>query len=505
MGYKDSVQEAISKRLSGFTGRDRAVLVGRLILRPRTSLEELGNRHNVTRERVRQLEAQIKSEMRLWLDSEEVVRAFCEQVVEATGTIAPLEKVLQKAPEILDPISIHLAPDETLTFPAWQVIQHLDESFEGDGGRFFLESIDKVELRFDAHFTVAAGEDEFLLLEHFLKAFAGWGAASPDELLIWAQSRGYKVILGALVSPGVKAMHDLAAIALRINGSPMTTEELHGIVATSKSIRSLANQMSAESKLQRVGADSWGLVEWGGERFSSIRNAILARVDVSGSALLQDLIDEMVEKFGVAESSVKAYSGAWPLKCERGVVSRDDSHSTPQGRPFAKSRGCFISDLGFAFRTQVTSDHLRGSGSQFPTALAVALGISIGETLLFKIPGTPKSIRLRWKGSQATISTIRADLEILQAQIGDEIVITFIEGDAHFSKLPNPLDEPFMDLGRLCLIPPATPVTRISIARAIGLDETTVWDEILQSALARKDEQLTAAIQRVIHRLLNPA
>lgn len=502
--HNGSIAEQLKNLIETFDSRDRTILYARIISKPKVTLESAGAQLNLTRERVRQLEKLVKERVANFLASNDVVEAYCDSVIDATGLLAPFSRVLEQVPESLEVISIQIDAEHLVIMPIWKAVQALATCFETDGDWFYIGSREQVVNLFAAKFVEVSGEKKFIEVSEVFNTFANWGAASPDELLLWAKSLGYKVVLGALVSPSVRSMNDLAVIALAIKGLPMTSEAIHGTVASSKSVRSLANQMSDDSRLQRVGADSWGLVEWGDEEFLSIREAILARVDLSGSAALVDLIEELTTKFGVAESSVRVYAASWPLKSEGGIVSRQEEQITPKGRPFPRSRGSYVIDDNFAFRTTVTFDHLRGSGSQFPTALAVALGNSIGSSLVFNTLSGPGQIRLSWNGNQATISTIKAELELIDAVEGDEICVVFNSSIAAFKKLPDVTGDPFEDLGRLCLMPPEVKVTRVSVAKSIGLDETSVWDEILQSAMARKDSNLVKAVRKVISHLLKP-
>lgn len=498
------ISQQLDRLFARFSPRDKVIFISRIVLQPKKSLEEVGDELNLTRERVRQLEKLIKAELESWLAQNAAVGSFSDQVVDHTGFVARFADVLERMPEVLEQISIPMASGLAEQLPAWRVVEALDRSFQCDGNWFYAPSMEEVCRRFDKSFDDVAGDKGFIPSDQVIDAFEGWGSASPEDLVLWAQSRGYKSIRGALVAPRVRAMEDLAAVVLELNGSPMSTTELHQLVASTKSIRSLANQLATHDRVQRVGAESWGLAEWGHERFSSIRDAILARVERLGSAPLTDLIQEMTSKFGVAESSVRVYATSWPLKCEKGVVTLQEEKNTPTGRPFAKSRGSFITSEGFAFRTTVTSEHLRGSGSQFPTALAVALGSIIGESLVFRSSTTGGALRVGWNGNQANISTIRAEIEAIEAQAGDEIAIYFNSSLATFVKLPPPTGDPFEDLGRLSLIPSSERVSRIAVAKSIGLDETAVWDEVLQSVIARKDAEHVRAVEKVIDRLLNP-
>lgn len=499
-----SVVEQVKNLVATFDSRDRTILFTRILADPKITLESVGVQLNLTRERVRQLEKIVKERVASFLNSNDLVGSYCDSVVDATGMLAPFSRVAEQVPEILEDIFIQIDPEHLVTIPTWRAVQALESCFECDGDWFYVGSREQVVSLFAARFVEVSGEKKFIEVSEVFSAFDDWGTASPEELILWAQSLGYKVVLGALVSSSVRSMNDLAVIALAIKGTPLTTAAIHQTVASSKSVKSLANQMSVDSRLQRVGADVWGLVKWGDEEFLSIREAILTRVDKSGSVALGDLIEELTTKFGVAESSVRAYSAAWPLKSEGGLVSRQEGQVTPKGRPFSRSRGSYVSEAGYAFRTTVTLDHLRGSGSQFPTALALALGGSIGASLVFTTPSKSGQIRLNWNGNQATISTMKSELELIGAVESDEICISFNSSMATFRKLPSASGDPFEDLGRLCLISPEAKVTRVSVAKSIGLDETAVWDEILQSAIARKDKDLVRAVRKVMSQLIKP-
>lgn len=490
--------------LNSLGPRERTILLYRLLLKPKRTLDAVGIELKLTRERVRQIEKSIRQALDNWISTNEEINVFCERVVEATGLVATSSSVFEQFPEAREEVSVEITKGELVTIPIWQLVQNLTGAFQKDGNWFFAPDKNAVSEIFKSKFSASSGEKLFVEPDQILDVFEGWGSASPDELLTWAQSIGYRIVCGALLAPSVKSMNDLSAIALEIKGTPMSTSELHQKVAASKSARSLANQITEDPRIHRVGPESWGLVEWGNEEFTSIRDAILLRVDETGTYLVDDLVVQLTSKFGVAESSVRAYAASWPLKSEGGVVSRQEHDVTPQGRPFPRSRGSYITEGKYAFRTQVTFDHLRGSGSQFPTALAVSLGNSIGQAKVFSSVTTGNPIRLSWNGNQATISTMKAELEQIGAATGDDIVAIFDAGTVHFVKLEPSSGEAFRDLGRLCLIPVSEKVSRITVARSIGLDETAVWDEILQSANARKDKELEDAVKRVIEQLLNP-
>lgn len=499
-----SISAQIFKFTESLDSRERTILLARLIARDKLTLDAVGVKLKVTRERVRQLEKLVVAKLGDWRDSNDAFRVLCDRILDSTGLVAPYSKILDEVPEIVENIAIQDWPNKPLSLPAWQVIQGLDGSFEGDGSWFYVGSRDEVVKLFKSKYNELSHGKRYIESNRVLDVFDGWGSANPDELLAWVQSIGYKIVHGALLPPGGRSMNDLAFIALSIKGSPMTTAELHETAAAAKSIRSLANQMSTDERLRRVGAESWGLVEWGGEEFTSIRNAILARVAEGESVHIDDLANDIASRFGVAESSVRTYASAWPLKSVKGMVSRQEEIITPQGRPFPRSKGAFVTAEGYAFRTTVTAEHLRGSGSQFPTALAVALGGSIESSLVFSSAAGLGDIRLGWNGSQATISTIRAELEALGAKAGDELAVFFQNSEVEFELLEPSVGDPSSDLGRLCLIPPSIVVNRVNVARALGLDETSVWDEIRQSALARKDSELTTSINGVIELLRKP-
>jgi hypothetical protein len=504
MNFEESISKEFSKFVGSFDYRDREILYSRFIRQPRATLESIGAQLNLTRERVRQLEESVKTTLDKWVSSNPTFADFSDSVIGSTQLVARSSNVFSEIPGSLDEVSIMISPTETVSVPAWQLVQSLSRTFESVDDWTFAPDRSKVIELFNSKFEEVSKYGKFVMAPDVMEIFDGWGSASPEDLLLWTQSIGYKVFLGALVAPSVRSMNDLASVALAVKGSSMSTSEIHQTVAASKSVRSLANQMAEDSSIRRVGIETWGLSEWGDEEFSSIKDAILARVGIGESIPLEDLIAELTSKFGVAESSIRAYAAAWPLKSEQSMVSRQEVKVTPNGRPFPRAKGSYITEDGYAFRTTVTFDHARGSGSMFPTSLAVALGNSIGEKMFFTSTSTSAPIRLGWNGNQANISTIKNELDAIEATVGDEVFLTFNAGSVSFQKLADREEDPFLELGRLCLIAPSKSLTRLTVARAIGLDETAVWDEILQSAKARKDTDFVNAVRRVIDRLLNP-
>lgn len=501
---RQSIAEQVQTLIESLNSRDRVILQSRFLSDDKVTLDAVGMRLNLTRERVRQLERDLMSRLQNWQITNDVVGQFCNEVVDSIGLVASRFFVTSEFPELSEEIEIQqsIAVGE---LPIWRVLQGLFGYFECDGSWFYANSRNHVVSLFNSRFDELTGGEKYLHPNRVLEVLDGWGSADPEELLRWIESLGYRFVHGALVPPETKSMNDLAFVALSVSGLPMTTQDLHRVVAATKSIRSLANQMSTDPRLQRIAVDTWGLVQWGGEAFTSIRDALLARVGEGEFIPLSDLVQDIASRFGVAESSIRTYASGWPFKCERGIVSRQEETVTPQGRPFPRSRGAFVIPGGYAFRGVVTVDHLRGSGSQFPTALAVTMGSSIDSSLTFASTAGLGAIRLGWNGNQPTMSTLKAELDLLDAKVGDAFAVLFRDSSAEVLLLPPAIGDPFADLGRLCLISKPNEVTRVSVAKSLGLDESAVWDEILQSAEARKDTELVTALESVIELILSRA
>ena len=64
------LKESVARFGEGLTGRERQIFVERLLSEEPLTLQEIGKRYGVSRERARQLESRLKEKIRIFLESE---------------------------------------------------------------------------------------------------------------------------------------------------------------------------------------------------------------------------------------------------------------------------------------------------------------------------------------------------------------------------------------------------------------------------------------------------
>lgn len=145
--------------------------------------------------------------------------------------------------------------------------------------------------------------------------------------------------------------------------------------------RSSANMLIAHGgdACFRVDRHRFALRVRGQTAYRGLIEEIAARVDAAvGGVPLAELMRELMERYQVAESSIRTYAGTHPFHVEEGVVRRRPAE-VPSSEVMASTRSCFWWSGRWWFRTPVDKDLLRGSGRPIPKPLADYLGLKQGE------------------------------------------------------------------------------------------------------------------------------
>jgi hypothetical protein len=283
-------------------------------------------------------------------------------------------------------------------------------------------------------------------------------------------------------------VQDYGAAVLSIVGSPLSAQEIVDRFVLERSAASLRNAMSGDERFERVDRDRWALREWGMEAYAGVRSLIRERVARSGGrAPLDDLVEYITGRYTVTASSVVAYASSPPFQCKSGVVTLASDDREVRKTP-EQTRRLFRRPDAWAYRVRITADHLRGSGSAAPVAIAGLLDLQFGQTRQLPSPLGPQAVS--WTAIQPSFGTIRRFL--LEDDIAvDTEAFLVINDDGSFSFEPardltgNPL------LDALSLI--GAPVTadsdeaRSLLAGAVGLSAATPITSVIGSYRERGD------------------
>lgn len=392
------------------------ILEQRLFADEPTTLDQLGTRFEVTRERVRQIEGKARAAMADAL-ADGPLDMVASTVRSLIGTIRPLSDLLRLMPALAREV-------ESVGQPAWRVIDRLDDAYEIEEGWCVLPTLTAAkdwtwtQLRERAdHYGVVRIEDIDLV-----------DAASPEQTddltKEWLARCGY-IVDGDNVLTRTQSVGDYAAAILSINGSPMSSQEIIDRFAFERSAGSLKNAMSIDDRFERVDRDRWALTEWGMDAYAGVRSVIRQELaNAGGRIAVETLLEKITGKYSVTSSSVIAYASAPPFESSGGVV-RLASASREVRKPPERTSRLFRRADAWVYRVRISHDHLRGSGSVAPVAIASILGLQYGDRTQLESDLGPQSIN--WIGTQPAFGTIRRFL--LEHDVPADTDVFLVIGD----------------------------------------------------------------------------
>ena len=458
------------------------VLGSRLFADEPITLDQLGQVHGVTRERIRQIEGKARGAL-LSIIEEGPLAAVAESARDLIGTIRPLADLLELIPALGATVQ-HVGQ------PAWRLLDRLDDAYEIEDGWCVVPTMREAEVvtqKFLEESTNQYGVirlDEVRLIE----------TSHPERLVeltaAWITHCGY-VVDGGFVLTRTSSVNDYAAAVLAIDGSPLSTQEIVDRFVFDRSPRSLSNQLSADDRFERVDRDRWALKEWGLEAYSGIRSVIREQVARGGGrARLTDLVEYITSRYSVSGSSVVAYAGAAPFATKDGVVKIATAGQGARKAP-ERTRRLFRRSNSWAYRVKISTDHLRGSGSVAPHAIATVLDLQAGETRQLDNPLGPQSVA--WTGLQPQFGTIRRFLMAEDVAAGAEAFLV-IHDDGTFSfeltrdLIGNPLADALALAGAPAVIDREE--ARLALARALRLPDESPVTSIIGGFRERGDDDI---------------
>lgn len=489
--YRYDVFAAI-RRVLAFSPRSLDVLKTRLYAGKRKrTLQELGLELNVTRERVRQIEGELKKqiEARLAASENAGVRRAAARLRDQVGGCRRLTDLPERAAWGLDlqeaptpEQALHARFLMALAGPWHEHQQWLLHQSWADLPRRTQEELS--ERLKDGPIP----EPEVLAL---LRA-AGVPEADAD---VWLRLVCRCRVIDGLVVEWTGSMADKAAAILQMRGEPLSLEEIAEALGPDTNFRSMINQIQGDERFMRRGLKLYGLRRWGGEEYTTIKEEIEQEIErEGGAATLEHLISTLCSQFGVSEASVRAYSGDAPfIRTPDGRIAVGEGKARYERRAIEDCRGCFQLGPSWAWRVVVDGEIVRGSGRPVPTAMVQHLGIRPGEVRTMQTP--VGEIALRY-GRQATIGSLRRAAAHVGALEGDRLfVVLQSEASLEFRRVPQDSVGNASGLERLArevgVEPDAGEDPVEVVARALGLppDEYRLG-AIRRRLRARREEEL---------------
>ncbi|WP_102417223.1 sigma factor-like helix-turn-helix DNA-binding protein [Mycobacterium sp. 4858] len=479
--------------LSVLDTRATEVLSARLFADDPVTLDQLGQRYDVTRERIRQIEGQARGTMMTVVSKDGPLAMISESVRGLIGTIRPLDDLLEMIPALGREV-------ERVGQPAWRLLDRLDDAYEIEDGWCVVPTMSAALELTRTQLAERANQYGVVRLDELDLVESSHPDRRPDLTASWLTHCGY-IISGECVLVRTSSVGDYAAAVLFLEGSPLSSQEIVDRFVFDRSARSLGNALGDDDRFERVDRDRWALKEWGMEAYTGIRSMIRELVARSGGrARLNDVVEYITGRYSVSASSVVAYAAAAPFTTKDGIVQLGGER-TARKSP-RRTRRLFRRADGWAYRVRITTDHLRGSGSVAPIAIATILDMTEGQTVQLDSPLGPQAVA--WTGIQPSFGTIRRFL--MEGDIAaDTEAFLVIHDDRSFSfeRARDVVDEPIADA--LTLIgagPTSDPAeARVALATAIELPEDAPVSSIIGDYRVRGDDDVADLLLAVREQL----
>ncbi|GAA3420852.1 sigma factor-like helix-turn-helix DNA-binding protein [Streptosporangium vulgare] len=484
--------ELIDEVFATLDERQRAIARDRLYASQRATLDDLAQRFSVTRERIRQIERDLRDHVEAWLAKDDAAPliAHVSWLRGRLGSAVPADDLAAAVPW-------HRTDLATLGIPSWRFVRTLLTGYEQVDG-----------------WLVAGGADE--LREKTRQLFTD-GPRPLDEAVTLASQLGIREdvaerwliavpqlrVLENHVVPWPRSVNDKAEAVLAVAGGPLTPEEIQERIGEDYSLVGIRNQLTADDRFLRVDRNKYGLSRWGGEQYLGIREMIVREIERSnGEASVNTIVTNLTGRYDVSESSVRAYAGGPGFeRTQRGwirVAGAEQSDYQPR-RDVSETRRCFRSRDGrWWHRVDVNAEHLRGSGSPLPTGFAAHLGMAPGGQLTASTPSG--DVVISWH-NQPTMGSIRPVLIAANASEGDHVFLTVSDGGELLTRYLPAASPALPALNRaLHLIGYTAPVASEAegvrlIGARIGLSEGCTREEVIARLRDRGDREILAFLE----------
>jgi DNA-binding phage protein len=512
-----SPSHVMAQFLAELDDRENDVLRYRLLpLEAGAPLDELARRHDLSRERIRQIETRVKGRLATLRNSpvgrlavtlrHQIGAAIPADAEDAAGLTALLSDYNE--PEVSKLLLLYLAGpyrsdnDWVLRLPSRASLdgtrQALLDAADGNGlvtRADVSDILDKADIRRQWH-------DPWISRLHCLRPISGnylrWDGTTLDRL----------------------------ERLLRLRGEPATAEELLVELGDNLNPRGLKYRLMDDPRFIRINKQSqFALPDWGFDEYTGIADEIEQEIErCGGYADADHLVRTISATYGVAETSVRAYLAApMFIVSDSGRVRLRTSHDDkiPVDTNLTDAADCCWSPVGWRLRIQVDADLLRGSGRAIPAAFAGYIGVGPGSKIA--IPGPGSAITVSWPLSSIvgpSIGSLRSLALALDASDGDLLFLRYIADAGRFAaKVVRASDIEAADgLSRLALLHGLRPSsddreTLTAVVHALGLELSEGDDpvSILDLALTRRrqdswrellpETKKTKSIDEVLQRL----
>lgn len=411
--------ESTDRLLANFDARTLEILARRsLALGQKTTLQELGDRYSLTRERVRQIQEATEELLHERESRAENVafRDASQKLAQQLGSVARSER-LEKFERLFRESPLARHRELILPLLLWAggpyerygpfVVQSPADNLVNAT----TETLDSITRKGPAKASVAMAK------------LARLGVA-PGAQESWVLHLNRHRFMNGFLVRWRGNLGDKAEAVLSTQNRPMTIEELAAQIGEQKNIRTLGNRLVTEARFCRTNPGYFALREWGMRGYSSIADALTDEIKrKGGKAGAEYLISTLTSHFNIAEGSIRSHlrSPRFARNSAGMIQAGSGKESYTPRKPVELAKRCFRALHGWAFRVAVDRDLMRGSGHQLPMSIAIEWGVQPMHAL--ELQSSTGPILLSWRSLQPTLGSLRKAAKEIGASTGDYMFV----------------------------------------------------------------------------------
>ncbi len=394
--------------------RRRTVALKRTYARDPEKLEVLGTEFGVSRERARQLEANLRIVVEEQVGHE--LRKAAQWMRSKIGCAAE-EQEVDRMLELL----ASDAPEEyrVAAEVAVMAVAGYQRMEWGVGDLKFLDLVDRVRSMAPSCANDAGIVDEETLLETAADGSThGWdlavrnaGLVRIDDYLMLRDTRRARVFA-----------------TLETLGEPVTRPDLAKAAGLPDNT-TLSSLLSSDPLFARLTKDKWGLVEWTDSPYEGVVAELVKRIKrAGGEAPAEELLREIPDQFEVLPATVRNYLATRKFEVSNGMVRVVKTPFVPP-QPLYEARDVvWIPDGHPALHIVVGEHHLKGNSQKVSIAVAQHFDVAPDQSakLPFADPAGVDAASLIWRSYDPNgpeMGRLREAMEAVGAEPGDLVTV----------------------------------------------------------------------------------
>ncbi|WP_419919074.1 sigma factor-like helix-turn-helix DNA-binding protein [Candidatus Poriferisocius sp.] len=431
LSISKKIIEAFRVTLKSLDSRDSIILKKRILCSEPLTLEEVGEEANVTRERIRQLETQVKSRLNHPSETGAAINCWISILTEdlriQLGPIASRVE-FEKYISATFPIETQSSDEDRVITEMARYLLIEDSDYTLKGEVFLSKNASEI-VTVITEAAKSLADDVGIIDEYKLKAHL------PDEVweLHWDQliaQCSFGRVCGYLTLRNTQKA--LVKAALLSIGRPATKKEIGKLIGLDPD--RISSQLSNISSISRADKTRWGLKDWIDDEYEGISAEIIQRINEDGGATrLERLLEELPRLFEVSQSSVHTYTKTPRFQINDGYVSLADTSSIKL-RPLEDVIHGHTPDGRLFWSFTVEARYFEGySLTDLPSEIAKALGCGPDERgvrVPISFPESCAPVSVSWPLTSPTgayLGYLSAPLNLLNAQEGNQILLV-LEG-----------------------------------------------------------------------------